>query len=139
MGSYWLNACIQSINWLISIFLFKINKYSLKNYSKDQTNLFVWKFLSLIQVIPGSGHGWDRFHLFSENPDGGSLISLQPFDYEDPNQREGFKFKVQVSDKVSEQLSKMTSQYQHINYFVYPLKPFNNKMILFLKYILITL
>lgn len=55
---------------------------------------------SLPQVVEGSGHGWDRFRVVAAGNRSGSLQAVEALDYEDPRQRQGFRFKVQVSDKV---------------------------------------
>ncbi|XP_076057185.1 putative neural-cadherin 2 [Oratosquilla oratoria] len=53
------------------------------------------------RVVPESGFGWDRFRVMPmEDESGqGALEVLQPLDFEDPEQKGGFRFKVQVSDK----------------------------------------
>ena len=52
-------------------------------------------------MVPGSGHDWQRFSITpGESGDIAELRTLQPLDYEDPEQRNGFRFLVQVSDKV---------------------------------------
>ena len=57
-------------------------------------------------MVPGSGPGWDRFMVVpSEDHKSGSLVPISNLDYEDPDQRHGFKFKVQVTDKVRNILS----------------------------------
>lgn len=58
------------------------------------------------QVVPGSGRGWQMFRV--EGREGGSpggvLRAVEPLDYEDPNHRRGFHFRVQVTDMVREAL-----------------------------------
>lgn len=50
--------------------------------------------------MEGSGYGADKF-IMVRNPDGtGSLKIAKPLDYEDPLQRAGFRFSIEVSDKV---------------------------------------
>ena len=55
------------------------------------------------QVVPGSGHGWKLFKVF--NREGGTpgavLKSNIVLDYEDQQHRRGFRFKIQVTDKVN--------------------------------------
>ncbi|XP_066938449.1 neural-cadherin-like isoform X1 [Macrobrachium rosenbergii] len=61
-------------------------------FDEDEKNTFLYK------VIESSGFGADKFVMVT-NPDGtGSLKVIKPLDYEDPKQRGGFKFQIQVSD-----------------------------------------
>ncbi|KAK7058680.1 Cadherin, partial [Halocaridina rubra] len=61
-------------------------------YDEDKVNHFTYK------IVEYSGTGTDKFDIYS-NPDGtGSLMVKQQLDYEDPQQRVGFKFQIQVSD-----------------------------------------
>ena len=76
-----------------------------------------------MQIVPGSGHGWDMFKLKSHNTnktanidqnttnikdededqvvnEGADLCSKVLLDYENPLHRREFHFKIQVSDKV---------------------------------------
>ena len=57
----------------------------------------------VVQVVPGSGRGWQMFRV--EGGKGtqptGNLMSVEPLDYEDPDHRQGFTFRVQVTDRVS--------------------------------------
>ncbi|XP_018016523.1 neural-cadherin isoform X4 [Hyalella azteca] len=59
----------------------------------DETNKFHYK------VIEPSGFGADKFTMVRNNDGTGSLKIVQPLDYEDPMQRSGFRFKIQVNDK----------------------------------------
>ncbi|XP_045111838.1 putative neural-cadherin 2 isoform X1 [Portunus trituberculatus] len=59
----------------------------------DTTNDFAFK------VVSGSGYGWERFAVVPAMNHSGALQTLNPLDYEDPSQRRGFKFKIQVSDQ----------------------------------------
>lgn len=54
-----------------------------------------------LQIVDGSGKGWDLFFLSAGNSTGSHLHSKIRLDYENPNHRGGFRFQVQVSDKVS--------------------------------------
>lgn len=54
----------------------------------------------MLQVVPGSGYGWERFAVAAGRNHSGALQALNPLDYEDPSQRQIFKFKIQVSDQV---------------------------------------
>ncbi|XP_076032082.1 neural cadherin isoform X3 [Oratosquilla oratoria] len=62
-------------------------------HDEDETNKFHYK------VIESSGFGADKFTMVRNNDGTGSLKIVQPLDYEDPMQRSGFKFKIQVNDK----------------------------------------
>lgn len=54
-----------------------------------------------VQVLENSGFGADKFKMV-RNPDGsGSLIVVQPLDFEDTLHRNGFRFRIQVNDQVS--------------------------------------
>ena len=59
----------------------------------DETNKFHYK------VIEPSGFGADKFTMVRNSDGTGSLKIVQPLDYEDPMQRSGFRFKIQVNDK----------------------------------------
>ncbi|XP_066966022.1 putative neural-cadherin 2 [Macrobrachium rosenbergii] len=59
----------------------------------DITNDFAFR------IVPGSGYGWERFHVVPVGDGSGALQILRKLDFEDPKQRRGFKFKVQVTDK----------------------------------------
>ncbi|XP_042237522.1 putative neural-cadherin 2 isoform X2 [Homarus americanus] len=59
----------------------------------DVTNNFVFR------IMADSGYGWERFRLVSSDHGSGALQAIKKLDYEDPVQRQGFRFKVQVSDK----------------------------------------
>ncbi|XP_045130155.1 putative neural-cadherin 2 isoform X1 [Portunus trituberculatus] len=64
----------------------------------DATNDFAFR------VVPGSGRGWQMFRV--EEGAGtvptGNLMSVEPLDYEDPDHRQGFTFRVQVTDRGEE-------------------------------------
>ena len=53
----------------------------------------------LQQVIESSGFGADKFTMVRNNDGTGSLKVVQPLDYEDQLQRQGFRFRIQVNDK----------------------------------------
>ncbi|KAK8405263.1 hypothetical protein O3P69_001675 [Scylla paramamosain] len=53
------------------------------------------------RIIPESGFGWEKFRIVSSEHGSGALQAVQDLDYEDPGQRRGFKFRVQVSDKAA--------------------------------------
>ncbi|KAK8399372.1 hypothetical protein O3P69_003470 [Scylla paramamosain] len=61
---------------------------------QDVTNDFAYR------VVPGSGRGWQMFRVEGAPGalPGGNLRSLEPLDYEDADHREGFHFRVQVTD-----------------------------------------
>ena len=59
----------------------------------DETNKFHYK------VMEPTGFGADKFTMVRNNDGTGSLKIVQPLDYEDPMQRSGFRFKIQVNDK----------------------------------------
>ena len=63
-----------------------------------------WKpidiFSNVAQVIESSGFGADKFTMVRNNDGTGSLKVVQPLDYEDKLQRNGFRFMIQVNDKV---------------------------------------
>lgn len=52
------------------------------------------------QVIENSGYGADKFTMVRNNDGTGSLKIVQPLDFEDPLQSNGFRFRIQVNDKV---------------------------------------
>ncbi|KAE8737624.1 hypothetical protein FOCC_FOCC016911, partial [Frankliniella occidentalis] len=62
-------------------------------HDEDETNKFQYK------VIENSGLGADKFTMVRNNDGTGSLKIVQPLDYEDPLQSNGFRFKIQVNDK----------------------------------------
>lgn len=51
------------------------------------------------KVIESSGFGADKFTMVRNNDGTGSLKVVQPLDYEDQLQRQGFRFRIQVNDK----------------------------------------
>lgn len=53
-----------------------------------------------------SGYGADKFAMVANEDGTGSLIITQPLDYEDPLQRNGFRFQIQVIDKVRQEMEK---------------------------------
>lgn len=54
-------------------------------------------------MIENSGYGADKFTMVRNNDGTGSLKIVQPLDYEDQLQSNGFRFRIQVNDKVREQ------------------------------------
>ncbi|ETN65565.1 cadherin [Anopheles darlingi] len=62
-------------------------------HDEDETNKFQYK------VIDNSGYGADKFTMVRNNDGTGSLKIVQPLDYEDPLQSNGFRFRIQVNDK----------------------------------------
>ncbi|XP_069191341.1 LOW QUALITY PROTEIN: putative neural-cadherin 2 [Procambarus clarkii] len=62
-------------------------------HDPDTTNQFAFR------VVEGSGYGWERFAVVAARNYSGSLRVLHTLDFEDPDQRRGFKFRVQVSDR----------------------------------------
>ncbi|XP_071515917.1 putative neural-cadherin 2 isoform X1 [Panulirus ornatus] len=52
------------------------------------------------RVVPGSGRGWQMFQVEGREggSPGGELRAVEPLDYEDPDHRRGFHFRVQVTD-----------------------------------------
>lgn len=52
-----------------------------------------------MQVIENSGYGADKFTMVRNNDGTGSLKIVQPLDYEDLLQSNGFRFRIQVNDK----------------------------------------
>lgn len=53
-------------------------------------------------MIENSGYGADKFTMVRNNDGTGSLKIVQPLDYEDQLQSNGFRFRIQVNDKVRE-------------------------------------
>lgn len=53
-----------------------------------------------VQVVEGSGWGWEHFGVRTEGR-AGQVYAKRTLDYEDPAQRRGFRFMVQVTDRVS--------------------------------------
>jgi hypothetical protein len=62
-------------------------------------------------VIENSGYGADKFTMVRNGDGTGSLKIVQPLDYEDQLQSNGFRFRIQVNDKVSVNLH--TAKPQH--------------------------
>jgi hypothetical protein len=62
---------------------------------EDETNKFHYK------VIGKQGYGADKFTMVRNSDGTGSLKVVQPLDYEDPKQQNGFRFRIQVNDRVS--------------------------------------
>lgn len=60
------------------------------------------------QVIENSGYGADKFTMVRNNDGTGSLKIVQSLDYEDQLQSNGFRFRIQVNDKVSNEEIKRT-------------------------------
>lgn len=54
----------------------------------------------VLQVVEGSGWGWQHFGMRTQGIVG-QLFACQTLDYEDAAQRRGFRFMVQVTDRVS--------------------------------------
>lgn len=52
-------------------------------------------------MIESSGYGADKFTMVRNNDGTGSLKIVQSLDYEDQLQSNGFRFRIQVNDKVS--------------------------------------
>lgn len=51
-------------------------------------------------MIESSGYGADKFTMVRNNDGTGSLKIVQSLDYEDQLQSNGFRFRIQVNDKV---------------------------------------
>ncbi|XP_021703018.1 neural-cadherin isoform X1 [Aedes aegypti] len=58
----------------------------------DEINNFQYK------IIESSGYGADKFAMIKNNDGTGSLRVVQPLDFEDPMQINGFRFRIQVTD-----------------------------------------
>lgn len=57
--------------------------------------------VSVGQVVPGSGQGWDLVSVEGRPEGGGALLkALVPLNYEDHKHRSGINFQVQVTDQV---------------------------------------
>ncbi|XP_068201441.1 neural-cadherin-like isoform X2 [Palaemon carinicauda] len=56
-------------------------------------------------VVESSGFGAERFAMVSNKDGTGSLVIIKPLDYEDPKQRDGFRFQVQVNDMGEEKVT----------------------------------
>lgn len=65
-------------------------------------------FAVAFQVIENSGYGADKFTMVRNNDGTGSLKIVQALDYEDQLQSNGFRFRIQVNDKVSNEEIKGT-------------------------------
>lgn len=52
-------------------------------------------------MIENSGYGADKFTMVRNGDGTGSLKIVQPLDFEDQLQSNGFRFRIQVNDKVS--------------------------------------
>jgi hypothetical protein len=50
--------------------------------------------------MENSGYGADKFTMVRNSDGTGSLKIVQPLDYEDQLQSNGFRFRIQVNDKV---------------------------------------
>ncbi|XP_042227979.1 putative neural-cadherin 2 isoform X2 [Homarus americanus] len=61
---------------------------------QDISNNFTFR------VVPGSGRGWQMFRVEGRRNGGpgGDLRAVAPLDYENPDHRRGFRFRVQVTD-----------------------------------------
>ena len=53
-----------------------------------------------LQIVEVSGWGWEHFGIRSSGTVG-ELFPIQRLDYENPQHRQGFRFMIQVTDKVS--------------------------------------
>ena len=64
-------------------------------------------------MVPGSGIGWQLFTV-SQRPGnvGAELKCKIKLDYEQPSHRSGYKFKIEVTDKVSSMLSSKEQKYK---------------------------
>ncbi|KAK0172407.1 hypothetical protein PV328_005726 [Microctonus aethiopoides] len=62
-------------------------------HDDDETNKFQYK------VLDDSGFGADKFTMVRNNDGTGSLKIVQPLDFENQLQSNGFRFKIQVNDK----------------------------------------
>jgi hypothetical protein len=62
---------------------------------EDEVNDFQYK------IIESSGYGADKFAMIKNNDGTGSLKVIQPLDYEDSMQINGFRFRIQVKDSVN--------------------------------------
>nr|CAD7440271.1 unnamed protein product [Timema bartmani] len=61
-------------------------------HDEDETNKFQYK----VRVIENSGYGADKFTMVRNNDGTGSLKIVQPLDYEDTLQSNGFRFRIQM-------------------------------------------
>ncbi|XP_066968170.1 neural-cadherin-like [Macrobrachium rosenbergii] len=59
---------------------------------EDETNTFTY------EVVTSSGYGADKFSIVTNDDGTGSLMVAKPLDFEDPQQVQGFRFQIQVSD-----------------------------------------
>lgn len=59
---------------------------------EDEINDFQYK------IIENSGYGADKFKMIKNSDGTGSLKVVQPLDFEDPMQMNGFRFRIQVID-----------------------------------------
>lgn len=64
-------------------------------------------------MIENSGYGADKFTMVRNNDGTGSLKIVQSLDYEDQLQSNGFRFKIQVNDKVSDLYNRI-----HVKIFI---------------------
>ena len=62
-------------------------------HDEDESNTFQYK------VVEYSGFGADKFAMVRNKDGTGSLKVVQPLDFEDMLQRQGFRFRIQVNDK----------------------------------------
>ncbi|KAF2355242.1 Cadherin, partial [Trinorchestia longiramus] len=54
----------------------------------------------VFRIVPNSGPGWDLFYLTrTDGSSSGALAPITYLDFEDSSQREGFNFKVEVTDE----------------------------------------
>lgn len=53
-----------------------------------------------MQIVENSGYGADKFTIIRNIDGTGSLKVIKHLDFEDHQQRNGFRFRIQVNDKV---------------------------------------
>lgn len=61
-------------------------------------------------MIESSGYGADKFTMVRNNDGTGSLKIVQSLDYEDQLQSNGFRFRIQVNDKVYIRVPSISSE-----------------------------
>ncbi|XP_064117207.1 neural-cadherin-like isoform X1 [Macrobrachium nipponense] len=66
---------------------------------EDLKNNFIYN------VVESSGFGAEKFAMISNKNGTGSLVIIQPLDFEDPKQRDGFRFQIQVNDMGEEKVT----------------------------------
>lgn len=67
------------------------------------------------QVVAGSGRGWRMFRLRpkADGAAAGELSAVVPLDYENPQHRQGFLFRVQVTDMVRRLIRMLPECFHH--------------------------